>query len=107
MHDPEPSSPPPNPPEDSTSPPPAGDPAGDDAGYEVAHEIVGNLIAWYSRQLLLARRSGDQERLEDLKTQRQQCVDDQHRLREAGPEEVARIAASYAARLKELDAAGA
>jgi hypothetical protein len=86
---------------------PAWDPDGGDAGYEMAHEIVGNVIAWYSRQLLLARRSGDEQRLEELKARRQECVEDQNRLREAGPEEIARIAAVYAARLKELEASEA
>ncbi|MCQ8835804.1 hypothetical protein [Streptomyces malaysiensis] len=80
------------------------DPGGDSPGYEVAHEIVGMVIAWYSRQLLLARRSGDQQRLDELKTRRQECVEDQHRLRDAEPEEVGRIADVYTERLKELEA---
>ncbi|MGG7568838.1 hypothetical protein [Streptomyces sirii] len=91
-----------------SSPDPSSGPApgsGDDVGYEVAHEIVGTVIAWYSQHLLLARRSGDEQLLEELKTRRQECVEDQHRLREAGPEEIARIAAAYTARLKELEAA--
>ncbi|MGP4091290.1 hypothetical protein [Streptomyces sp. KR55] len=101
MHDSaSPSSPDPQPP----SGPAPGPGGGDAAGYEVAHEIVGNVIAWYSRALLLARRSGDQQRLEELKARRQECVEDQHRLRDAGPEETSRIAADYAARLKELEA---
>ncbi|WP_329169947.1 hypothetical protein OG754_01050 [Streptomyces decoyicus] len=62
------------------------------------------VLAWYSQQLLLARRSGDQQRLEKLKAERQACVDDQHRLMEAGPEEIARIAAVCTARGKELEA---
>ncbi|MBO3681698.1 hypothetical protein [Streptomyces sp. NEAU-YJ-81] len=65
---------------------------------------MGMVIAWYSRQLLLARRSGDQQRLEEFKARRQECVEDQHRLRDAEPEETARIAAAYTARLKELEA---
>ncbi|MFF5188747.1 hypothetical protein ACFY30_34115 [Streptomyces sp. NPDC000345] len=73
----------------------------------MAHEIVGNVIAWYSRQLLLARRSGDEQRLEELKARRQECVEDQNRLRTAGPDEITRIAAVYAARLKELEASEA
>lgn len=76
----------------------------DDVSYEVAREIVGTVIAWYSRQMLLARRTGDQRRLEELKAERQQCVDDQHRLEEAGPEEITRIADVYTARWKELEA---
>jgi hypothetical protein len=97
---------------DSASPsspdpqPPSGpDGDGNAVGYELAYEIVGTVIAWYSRALLLARRSGDQQRLEELKAQRQACVEDQHRLKDAGPEETARIAAVYATRLKELESA--
>ena len=78
---------------------------GENPGYEVAHEIVGSVVAWYSRALLLARRSGDQQRLEELKTQRQECVEDQHRLQDAEPKEIARIAAEYATWLRELEAA--
>ncbi|MEE4597998.1 hypothetical protein V2J94_40080 [Streptomyces sp. DSM 41524] len=82
------------------------DPGGDNAvSYEVAYETVGAVIAWYSAALLLARRSGDQQHLEELKTLRQKCVEDQHRLQGAEPEEIARIAAEYATRLKELEAA--
>lgn len=102
MHDP---ASPSSPDQQSPSEPTPG-PDGDTAiGYEVAREIVGNVIAWYSRALLLARRSDEQERLEELKAQRQKCVEDQQRLKDAGPEETARIAADYAARLKELEAA--
>ncbi|MGW7386896.1 hypothetical protein [Streptomyces sp. NPDC054794] len=65
---------------------------------------MGNVLSWYNRQLLLARRTGDQPRLEELMMQRQQCVEDQVRLRDAGPEEVTRIADVYTERLKELQA---
>ncbi len=74
-----------------------------DVSYEVAREIVGTVIAWYSRQMLLARRAGDQHRLEELKSRWQQCVDDQHRLEGAGPEEITRIADVYTAHWKELE----
>ncbi|MFI0226378.1 hypothetical protein [Streptomyces lydicus] len=50
------------------------------------------------------RASGDQQRLGELKAQRQECLEDQDRLRQAGPEEITRIAALYTARLKELEA---
>ncbi|MEU1628292.1 hypothetical protein ABZ746_23770 [Streptomyces sp. NPDC020096] len=102
MHDSaSPSSPDPQPPSG-----PASGPHGDNAvGYEVAYELVGNVIAWYSRALLLARRSGDQQGLEELKAQRQACVEDQHRLKDATPEETARIAAVYTTRWKELESA--
>lgn len=99
MHDPassSPSSPDPQPP----SPGPGGDHT---ASSAAAHQAVGAVLAWYNRQRLLARRSGDHKRLEELTTQRQRCMDDQNRLYDAGPEEIARIAADYAARLEELE----
>ncbi|MEU7222321.1 hypothetical protein [Streptomyces chrestomyceticus] len=94
-------------PSSSNEPLPAGG-AGrphDDTSYEAAREIVGAVLAWYSRRMLLARRTGDQQRLEELTAERQQGVDDQHRLEEAGPEEITRIASAYAARLRKLEAA--
>lgn len=102
MHDsasPSPSSPDPHPPSGS-APGPDG---GNAVGAEEAHQVVGAVLAWYSQQMLLARRSGDQERLGELTEQRQSCVEDQDRLEDAGPEEIARIAADYAARLEELE----
>jgi hypothetical protein len=73
-------------------------------GIEEAHQVVGAVIAWYNRHLLLARRSGDQRRLEELTAQRQKCVEDQARLQDAGPEEITRIADSYTELLAELEA---
>ncbi|GAA3372618.1 hypothetical protein GCM10017744_104860 [Streptomyces antimycoticus] len=102
MHDPASS---PSSPDRPPQPGQAPGPGDETPGYEVAHDIVGLVIAWYSRALLLARRSGDQQRLEELKMQRQKCVEDQQRLQDAGPKEIARIAAEYATRLKELEAA--
>lgn len=65
-------------------------------------------MAWYSRELLAERRAPhpDPERLEHLLARRQECVRDRERLEEADGEEAARITASYAARLKELEATG-
>lgn len=103
MHDstsPSPSSPDPQSPSG-----PAPGPGGENTvGAEEAHQIVGAVIAWYNRQMLLARRSGDEQRLEELKGQRQKSVEDQARLQEAGPEEIARIADFYTERLTELEA---
>ncbi|WP_382466500.1 hypothetical protein ACFIN9_40910 [Streptomyces noursei] len=95
------------PPLSSPNPPsgPAPERGGDAVEREVAREIVGTVIAWYSKQLLLARHSGDEQRLEQLKAQRLECVEDQRRLDEAGPQEITRIATAYTARWKELDAA--
>ncbi|MEV7470864.1 hypothetical protein AB0O20_30820 [Streptomyces kronopolitis] len=82
---------------------PAPGPAGDQVGVEEAHEIVGAVLAAYNRQLLLARRAGDQQRLEELMSQQRKCVEDRARLNDAGPEEISRIAALYAELLKGLD----
>ncbi|GAA0896803.1 MULTISPECIES: hypothetical protein [Streptomyces violaceusniger group] len=102
MHDAASSSPSSGDPQPSSEP--AQSPGGDNAvSYEEAFETVGAVIAWYGRALLLARRSGDQQRLEELKAQRQKCVEEQQRLQDAGPKEIARIAAEYATRLKELE----
>ncbi|KOT91090.1 hypothetical protein ADK86_24360 [Streptomyces sp. NRRL F-5755] len=72
----------------------------------MARAIVGTVLARYRRQMLLARRAGGQRRLEELKAERQQCVDDQQRLEEAGPAGIRRIASVYTARLTELEATG-
>lgn len=101
MHDPAP--PPPSSPDHQ--PPPSEPVAGGDhaAGAATAHQIMDAVLAWYSQQLLPARRSGDQQLLQELLTRRQECVKDQQRLKDAGPEETARIAADYADRLKNLE----
>ncbi|MGA4953777.1 hypothetical protein [Streptomyces lydicamycinicus] len=65
---------------------------------------MGAVLSACNRQLLHARRSGDQRRLEELKAQQQKCVEDQVRLRDAAPEEIARIAAVYNELLNELEA---
>lgn len=104
MHDsasPSPSSPDPQ----SPSGPAPGPGDENTVGAEEARQIVGAVIAWYNRQLLLARRSRDQQRLEELTRQRQKCMEDHERLQDAGPEEIARIADFYTERLTELGAA--
>ncbi|MGK5548674.1 hypothetical protein ACSNOH_28660 [Streptomyces sp. URMC 127] len=97
---------------DSASPSPSpdrrpssGPAAGGDstARSATAHEIVDAVLARYTQQLLPVRRSGDQQRLQELMTRRQECLKDQQRLKDAGPEETARIAADYADRLKKLE----
>ncbi|MFI0742665.1 hypothetical protein ACH4PU_31980 [Streptomyces sp. NPDC021100] len=92
----------PSPSPDPRSGPAAGDDSTAGAGAG-AHQILDTVAAWYTQQLLLARRSGDQRRLKELMAGRQECVADQQRLKDAGPEETARIAAAYADRLKELE----
>ncbi|AXE27947.1 hypothetical protein C0216_31105 (plasmid) [Streptomyces globosus] len=71
-------------------------------------DVVEEVMAWYTRALLAERRAShsDPERLEDLLARRQECLRDRARLEEADAEEIARITASYAARLKELEATG-
>lgn len=104
MHDS--ASPSPSSPDPRSSSAPAPGPGGDRVGAEEAHQIVGAVLAAYSRQLLLARRAGDQQRLEELMRQQRKCAEDRARLNDAGPEEIARIAAEYAELFKELDASG-
>ncbi|MEU7088002.1 hypothetical protein [Streptomyces achromogenes] len=79
----------------------------DGAGYEVAVELVGQVIAWYSQRILAARRAGaDPRALEELMAQRMECIRDRDRLEAADAQETARLAALYAARLKELQTPG-
>ncbi|MFF0486811.1 hypothetical protein [Streptomyces sp. NPDC004435] len=89
---------------DPASPSSSSEPAGPQAAADVVEEVM----AWYSRAILAERRAShsDRERLEQLLAQRQECVRDRARLEEADAEETARIAASYAARLRELGATG-
>ncbi|MFI2241219.1 hypothetical protein [Streptomyces chrestomyceticus] len=102
MHDPATPGPDPQNAQDSDE---SGPPGGADHG--MAEEVVGQVIAWYSQRIREERRAGAApQRLEDLVARRQACVEDRHRLEEAAPEEVARITALYAARLKELEASG-
>ncbi|WP_246618408.1 hypothetical protein [Streptomyces javensis] len=74
------------------------------ASYEATLERVKRVIAWYNEQIFTESRAAvpDEERLERLRTQRQRCVEDQHALEDAEPQEVSRIAAAYDARFKEL-----
>lgn len=77
------------------------------ADYEVAVELVGQVIAWYSQRILAARRAGaSPQTLSELIAQRLECVQDRDRLEDADAQETARLAALYAARLKELQTPG-
>ncbi|MFI9311473.1 hypothetical protein [Streptomyces triculaminicus] len=69
-----------------------------------AIDIVRDVVNWYNAQLIAERRSPvpDEERVERLKAGRQAALEDQARLDDADPQETTRIAAAYAARLKEL-----
>jgi hypothetical protein len=61
------------------------------------------VIAWYSHRMLAERRAGaGPEVLGKLASRRQACVEDRDRLEDADPQEVARLAALYTGRLKDL-----
>lgn len=73
------------------------------ADYAAADEAVGRVIRWYATQIRDARAAAaDGERLRRLLEDRAQCVADRGRLEHADPAEVARIAADYEARWREL-----
>ncbi|MEU3774310.1 hypothetical protein AB0F11_14110 [Streptomyces sp. NPDC032472] len=80
----------------------------DVAGSQVPADVVGEVLAWYTRELMAERRAPhpDPERLEHLLARHQEGMQDRARLRDADAEETARITALYAARLKELEATG-
>ncbi|MEU7649246.1 hypothetical protein [Streptomyces huasconensis] len=68
-----------------------------------AAELLTQVIARYAQLIHTERRTGtDPRRLDDLVVQHQAGVQDRAHLAEADAEEVARLAALYAARLKEL-----
>ncbi|MEU8718235.1 hypothetical protein [Streptomyces sp. NPDC048663] len=69
-----------------------------------ADDIVREVVGWYNAEIVAARRAPapDDERIETLKAGRAAALADQAQLTTADPEEAARIAAVYAARLSEL-----
>ncbi|MFD3485009.1 hypothetical protein [Streptomyces sp. NPDC058665] len=77
----------------------------DGGDEQQAMDAVRKVIAWYNSQIAAVYRAPvpDEDRIAELKAARQTATDDQARLETAGPEETARIAAAYAARLKEAD----
>ena len=81
-------------------------PGGGGASIEDARAAVGAVIAWYGRQMMTARRAGDQQRLADLAQQQQVCGQDRERLSDAGPGEIVRITELYIERLRNLEAGG-
>lgn len=79
--------------------------SGLDGGDEqAAEEAIQEVVNWYNVQLLEERRAPvpDEQRIEELKSGRQAVLADQAQMATADPEEAERIAALYAARLKEL-----
>ncbi|AUG76855.1 hypothetical protein CFP65_1990 [Kitasatospora sp. MMS16-BH015] len=77
---------------------------GDGAAYEDAQEVLGAVLAWYSRAMMEARRSGDEQRLEELTERMRACAEDRRRLVEATPEEIERTTELYGERLRDLEA---
>ncbi|WP_432088471.1 hypothetical protein [Streptomyces sp. bgisy095] len=69
-----------------------------------AEDTVRAVIGWYNTQLIAEQRSPslDPERIEELRAGRQAALADQQQLVTADPQEAARIAEAYAARLKKL-----
>ncbi|WP_069772224.1 hypothetical protein [Streptomyces sp. LUP30] len=69
-----------------------------------ADDIVREVVGWYNAQIIAERRAPvpDDDRIEALKAGREAALADQAQLATADPEEEARIAAVYAARLREL-----
>ncbi|PJM97838.1 hypothetical protein CG740_39045 [Streptomyces sp. CB01201] len=76
-------------------------PGGDE---DQARDAVKEVMNWYNTQILAQRRSPvrDEERLAHLTGARKEATTALQALDGAGPEETARIAALYAARLKAL-----
>ncbi|MEU1409069.1 hypothetical protein ABZ471_43675 [Streptomyces sp. NPDC005728] len=80
--------------------------SGLEGGEEQASEdVLQEVVNWYNTQIVKERRAPvpDEERIEELKAGRQAVLADQAQLATADPEEAERIAAVYAARLKELN----
>lgn len=71
---------------------------------QAAEDVIQEVVSWHNTQIVAERRAPvpDDERIEQLKADRQAALDDQQQLATADPEEAARIAAFYAARLREL-----
>ncbi|GLW58121.1 hypothetical protein [Kitasatospora phosalacinea] len=87
------------------TPPPGSSSSPEDGGSHVedAQEAIGAVVAWYSRRLMEARRAGDQQRLEELTELLQACAEDRRRLVDAAPEELERVSAQYAERLRKME----
>ena len=84
--------------------PPSGAGAGGGVELEAALEIVRAVAGWYRQAITQERYSTapDAAWMLQLLADLRACVADQQALEEAGPEDVARIAAAYKARYAEL-----
>ncbi|MDG5803412.1 hypothetical protein P9869_12190 [Streptomyces ossamyceticus] len=86
-------------------PPPAGPGEdGGEVGYAVVAEHVRRVMSWYSEQIGIELRSTDpdQQRLQQLIAERSMCQEALRVLDDAGPEELARVAAEYEERFIQL-----
>ncbi|MGA5508990.1 hypothetical protein [Streptomyces umbrinus] len=83
---------------------PTGLESGGEASYEAAAEHLRRVIAWYNERILAERRAEapDRDLLGQLIAARNACADDRQVLDDAGPEDVARIAAEAEERFKRL-----
>ncbi|WP_328315503.1 hypothetical protein [Streptomyces sp. NBC_00388] len=73
---------------------------------QAAEDAVQAVVHWYSTQIVAEHRTPvpDEERVDELKSARAGALADQAQLATADPEDAARLAEFYAARLKELNA---
>ncbi|MCX4462386.1 hypothetical protein OOK58_58940 [Streptomyces sp. NBC_01728] len=71
---------------------------------EAVEQLVQEVSSWYAEQLIMERRAGspNAERLKLLRDGLAACAADQQALQDADENEVAEIAARYAARMKQL-----
>ncbi|MEV3926452.1 MULTISPECIES: hypothetical protein [Actinomycetes] len=76
----------------------------DHVSPEAADRLVQEVSGLYGQLIIKERRADtpDTERLKALKEGLAECAADREALEDAGPEEVAEIAARYAARAREL-----
>lgn len=72
--------------------------------HQAAMDAVKEVASWYNAQILAERRSPvtDEERIEELKAARAAALADGAQLATVDSHQAGRIAAVYAARLREL-----
>jgi hypothetical protein len=77
----------------------------DEGEAQQAIDVVQAVLHWYTEQIAAERRAPlpDEERIAQLTAGRSAAYQDLERLEDAGPEEEDRLAALYAARLRELE----
>ncbi|MFC1405763.1 MULTISPECIES: hypothetical protein [Streptacidiphilus] len=87
------------------APEPASSPGEGGSPTELARQRIDAVISWYTKEVMAARRSGDQQLQAALTAQLQACAADRSRLADAEPEDVERLAAEYTQRLNALTTA--